>query len=140
MPQQGTPERGTAKRTGDHPAQSQIWTTGRRLRNTGFRDWTWRTAHLFRKPGTAHRSCRGNRAWRALGYHPRHRAGRISDCHSRGWGGCRRSDPLTRAPRLLADAMAISPLLTVAGALAAQRDSVIADDVGPVPTDYVIRM
>ena len=27
--------------------------------------------------------------------------------------------------------MAISPLLTVAGALAAQRDSVIADDVGP---------
>jgi hypothetical protein len=111
-----TGARGISKRTGDHPAQSQIWTTGRRLRNTGFRDWTWRTAHLFRKAGTAHRSCRGNRARRALGYHPCHRTGRVSDCHSRGWGGGRRSDPLRRAPRLLADAMAISSLLTVAGA------------------------
>src|SRR5215831_5532705 len=122
MPRDVPPPR-TSNRTGNHPAQSQIWTTGRRLRNTGFRDWTWRTARLFRKAGTAHRSCRGNRAWRALGYHPRRRARRVSDCHSRGWGGCRRSDPLRRALGLLADAMAISPLLTVAGASPHSRSS-----------------
>ena len=31
-----TGARGTSNRTGNHPAQSQIWTTGRRLRNTVF--------------------------------------------------------------------------------------------------------
>ena len=51
MPQQGTPERGTAKRTGDHPAQSQIWTTGRRLRNTGLRDWSGGRRTYFTKAG-----------------------------------------------------------------------------------------
>jgi len=121
MPQQGTPERGEPRtepeiippnrRFGRPEGGSgiRVFVIGRGGRRT-----------YFAKAGTAHHSCRSNRAWRALGYHPRHRTGRVSDCYSRGWGGCRGSDPLRRAPRLLADAMAISPLLTVAGALATQ--------------------
>ena len=85
MPQQGTPERGEPRtepeiippnrRFGRPEGGSgiRVFVIGRGGRRT-----------YFAKAGTAHHSCRSNRAWRALGYHPRHRTGRVSDCYSRG--------------------------------------------------------